>query len=154
VKRGGKSVQILPASAQDQKAIHAIYTQVRLAQFPWIDPLTILPEDFSRDSEGEEVHVAIENDTVVGFVSVWSPESFIHHLFVARDFQQRGVGTQLLHFACQHHPAPLRLKCIKQNEAAVHFYQQNRWTIVDEGVSEDGPYFLMEFSGSTPDSPW
>lgn len=147
-------MHIRRASAKDQKAIHAIYTQVRLAQFPWIDPVAIHPEDFHRDSEGEEVHVAIENDTVIGFVSVWSAESFIHHLFVARNLQQRGVGKQLLDFACQHYPTPLQLKCVKQNEAALHFYRQNHWRVVDEGVSEDEPYFLMAFGGSKADSAW
>ncbi|MEZ5327002.1 MAG: GNAT family N-acetyltransferase [Verrucomicrobiales bacterium] len=139
-------MKIRLASSPDWSAICEIYNSVRLRQFSWIDPATIEPDDIRRDSDGEEIHVAVKGGAILGFISVWSPESFIHHLFVSPDSQGQGVGVRLLEFACDAYQSPLRLKCVQMNEKALNFYKRNCWAVIDEGTSEDGSYLLMEYS--------
>lgn len=139
-------MEIRSVTDADWESISEIYNSVRREQFPWISHGAINADDVLRDTDGEDVHVGFEGEQLVGFVSVWRPDSFIHHLFVALPFQGHGVGEQLLRFACDTYPSPLRLKCVKVNERAVRFYDRNRWIVVDEGTSEDGVFLLMEYS--------
>jgi len=138
-------MEIRLATSSDWTAISEIYNNVRPSQFPWINPATIRSDDFRRDSDGEEIHVAVEGGIIMGFISVWSPGSFIHHLFVLIDFQGQGVGTRLLEFVCGAYQRPLRLKCIQKNEKALKFYKSNCWNVIDDGTSEEGIYLLMEY---------
>ena len=39
-------------------------------------------EDYKKSTEGEKVFVAERNKQVVGFISIWEADSFIHNLFV------------------------------------------------------------------------
>ena len=140
----GNAIKIRLATDLDRESISRIYNDVRRKQFPWINPDSIEPDDLARDSEGEEIHVAVKGDTVLGFLSVWIPESFIHHLYLAPEFQHRGIGAKLLRFASETYPLPLRLKCVKQNQMALKFYLKNGWRVVQEGISDGNGYFLME----------
>jgi ribosomal protein S18 acetylase RimI-like enzyme len=140
------AIRIRLATGQDWESVCAIYNEVRRKQFPWIHPDSIGPDDLARDSEGEEIHIAVKGDKVLGFLSVWIPESFIHHLYVATEFQGQECGSKLLYFAAKTYPNPLRLKCVKQNQMALKFYLKNRWRVIEEGISEGKGYFLMELN--------
>ena len=145
-------MEIRRATGPDWAAIRQIYNDVRKRQFLWVDPASISQNDIRRDSEGEEFHVIVEKEKVVGFVSVWAPESFIHHLYIRTASQGKGLGSMLLAFACETYPFPLTLKCVAQNLRAVEFYKKSGWEILEEGISDDGTYFLMELKGSGQDS--
>jgi len=48
-------------------------------------------EKFKALVEGEEIHAAVINGKIAGFVSVWAAEDFLHHLYVAPEYQNRGA---------------------------------------------------------------
>ena len=52
--------------------------------------------EFLGSIDGEDVHVAMLGEDIVGFASVWVPERFIHHLYVSPAHQRAGVGSALL----------------------------------------------------------
>jgi len=79
----------------------------------------------------------------MGFVSIYLPENFIHHLFIAPQYQNLGVGTALLKHAEDIITATAYLKCLTANKAAIDFYQRHAWKINHAGHSEDGDYYLM-----------
>ena len=137
-------MQIVPATAADHPALNRIYRDVRRRDFHWLAPERIGENDFNRDTAGEVIHVAREGDVLLGFISVWTADSFIHHLYVDTAQQARGVGSRLLDFARATYPGPLRLKCVAQNERARRFYAQHGWRVVGSGLSEDGNYLLLE----------
>ena len=80
------------AQPADWPELERIYRETRLARFDWMRPERIEASTLARDAEGEAVYVAREAGRVSGFVSVWSPDRFVHHLYVdaARDFYLRG----------------------------------------------------------------
>jgi GNAT superfamily N-acetyltransferase len=135
------------ATESDRPAMAAIYLQC-LAEADWMPESFKVGVDFDRDTEGELLFVVERGGEVVGFVSFWEPESFIHHLYVAPSAQERGVGSLLL-MKLQHHVRlPWRLKCSQDNEWAHRFYLSRGWVQLELGDSDAGPYRLMEWAGS------
>jgi ribosomal protein S18 acetylase RimI-like enzyme len=98
-------------------------------------------EGFAALVEGEEIHVAVSDGSVAGFVSVWRPDQFVHHLYVLPQYQGHGAGHALLRQCEEVYGLPLSLKCATGNARAQHFYRSHGWTLMGEsGVAEDGPW--------------
>lgn len=106
---------IRPATLLDSESIQAIFSAA-ISCAPWLAPESRLKADFAKASEGEILFVCCnrEND-VLGFVSIYEPDSFIHHLYVARHCQRLGIGAALLKFLEAYIIKPWHLKCVAQN---------------------------------------
>ena len=87
-----------------------------------------------------QTYVYIENDRVVGFISV-KDGGFIGALFVDVRHQRRGIGSALMHHVQALH-SELALSVYKRNIRAVAFYKkvgfivQNEHTDIDTGEQE------------------
>jgi GNAT superfamily N-acetyltransferase len=138
-------MEIGEACPDEWLELERIYRETRLARFTWLRPERILESTLARDAEGEAVYVAREAGLVLGFVSVWAQDAFVHHLYVDLSRHRRGAGSALLDFAARRHPGPLRLKCAELNQPAREFYQSRGWSAIDRGCSEDGDYLLLEW---------
>lgn len=79
---------------------------------------------------------------LAGFVSVWTADLFLHHLYVTPSYQRRGIGQALIEHCIEHFGLPLSLKCLKSNTSACAFYERLGWRVVGEGDSVDGPYLM------------
>ena len=90
--------------------------------------------------QGERVCIAQLKGNVAGFVSVWQPDRFIHHLYVLPTYQNLGVGSTLLQFCEQEYGAGLSLKCEVANKQALAFYHRKGWVARETGVGTDGPW--------------
>ena len=128
----------------DRAACRRIYREAREQTFTWFDSGSFADDDFDRDTEGELIWVACEDGKVVGFVSAWKPESFIHNLFVDPARRRRGIGTTLLETALAHLGRPASLKCQARNTTAHRFYLSRSWSVAEMGTSPEGDYFLMQ----------
>ncbi|VDG22626.1 GNAT family N-acetyltransferase [Lactiplantibacillus mudanjiangensis] len=122
------TIQIRPATPADQAALAQLYLVDRQQDFPWVTNPTL--EDFDTDSQGELVLVAWQGDQLAGFASFYRPANFVHLLFVAPTARQQGVGLALLTELRQYATAPLTLKCVMDNEAALRFYAKVGFQIV------------------------
>lgn len=102
-------------------------------------------EDYKQATLGEVIFVAENQDgKILGFVSVWEQDRFIHHLFVAPEYQRNGIGELLINSLFSWLPLPYRLKCVVNNKQALAFYKKTGWVEVERGVGEDGEYLLLE----------
>ncbi|WP_417735119.1 GNAT family N-acetyltransferase [Rosistilla oblonga] len=111
----------------------------------WLPVASRLQTDFAAASEGEDVFVCCDAENVVqGFVAVWRPEAFIHHLYVDSRFRNQGVGTLLLDSLDSWLPRPWTLKCANANHAAMAFYLSRGWRLIAEGENEHGSYSVLE----------
>src|SRR5260370_12257520 len=109
--------------ASDLEICQKIYQIARATTFYWIDPKKFRLKDFSADIKGESLAVAEEfNRGVVGFVGIWFPEHFIHHLYVLPERHRRGVGKALLDHALTQIGRPARLKGQRRNRNACEFH--------------------------------
>jgi ribosomal protein S18 acetylase RimI-like enzyme len=87
-------------------------------------------DDFSESIKGEELWVAEHNKLVVGFVSMYTSDSFIHNLFVHPDWHRVGIGSSLLAKAESRLYYPIELRVRLENWKACNFYQKNGWVQV------------------------
>ena len=134
--------RVRPFAERDRSALEAIYRECR-SEATWLP--SAQESNFARDTDGEALHVAVgSNDEPEGFVSVWEPEAFIHHLYVRNRSRGKGIAKQLLNSLATGLPKPWRLKCVRANDVALAFYLDHGWMEVSAGVGEDGPYAVLE----------
>lgn len=141
-------MKITPAQKNDYDILRTLFLQERRSTFYWLDPSVFQLKDFDSLTKGEIILVARIDKTVVGFISIWMKNRFIHHLYVDQDYQSKGIGSALLQAAIQKTDFPITLKCLENNTKAVIFYQQKGFTIKERGLSEHGPYILFELTKS------
>ena len=79
----------------------------------------------------------------LGFIAVYEPDNFIHHLFVADDGQGMGVGTKLLAMLTEFNGRPQILKCLVKNEKAMQFYLAKGFVEVGKGTGVVGDYLVL-----------
>lgn len=128
-----------------RQALSTIYLESRCKSFTWLDQSQFHLDDFSSDTEDEKIWVACFREKPLGFVSVWLPENFIHHLYVHPDHTNKGIGGALLQHCVERVKRPMRLKCMKQNVAATAFYKKKGWIIESDGQNEQADYYLMKW---------
>ncbi|MEN9657632.1 MAG: hypothetical protein RL571_1097 [Pseudomonadota bacterium] len=136
--------KIRAATLADYPAIQAIHEECRSAA-EWLPASGRLTSSFAQASIGEDVFVAIgEDKQLIGFVSVWMAEPFIHHLYIKPSHQRFGIGRALLIALQQWLPLPWQLKCLIKNTAALDFYLSQGWIAVGTGEGEDGIFITLQ----------
>ena len=139
---------ITPATQADLPTLARIYYEVRIATMTWVDPSMYREDDFASHSAGEAIRVAKSSDgDILGFISVWPADDFIHMLYVEPSSQGHGVGTQLLQSLPDWPTRRYRLKCLVRNEKAKAFYERHGFRVIGRGVSEEGAFEEMIADG-------
>ena len=122
------------AELPDMKACAGLYVGIGRADFQWRPRSYFRADDFLGYAEHEDVWVADREGAVVGFLTYFAPEHFLHYLFVAPAARGEGIGSALLAYARSHYGAPHSLKVDVPNEAARRFYE--RLGYVEAGTGE------------------
>ncbi|VVE83874.1 GNAT family N-acetyltransferase [Pandoraea sputorum] len=139
-----RQIVIARATAADLPTLARIYYEVRLATMTWVDPSLYRADDFASHCAGEDVLTAKSPDgQILGFISVWSADDFIHMLYVEPSSQGHGVGTRLLQALPGWPTHRYRLKCLMRNTKAKTFYERHGFLVVGKGVSEEGAFEEM-----------
>ena len=132
---------------RDQPRCQQIYTTVRAATFCWVSPKRFKESDFAPDIRGEQLLVAEHGlNGVVGFVGIWMPDNFIHHLYVLPEFHRIWIGRALLEAALKIIARPAKLKCQSANKNACQFYRHLGWREGEQGIDEIGRWieFILD----------
>lgn len=141
-------MEITAFRKNDYEPLRTLFLNERRRTFSWHDPSEFQLKDFDRDTKGELILVARENEIPVGFISIWMKDYFIHHLYLDEQYQGKGIGTELLKAAIKVTKLPLTLKCLENNSKAVAFYLKKGFWATERGQSEHGPYILFELNGN------
>lgn len=136
---------VRPFVASDGPALRELFIRSRMNAFPWRPTDAFRLVDFDEQTKDEFILVAENDGIAVGFLSLWQPDEFIHHLFVDPSWMRGGVGSALLHALPGWSTKRYRLKCLNRNVPALAFYSHHGFIEIDSGVGEDGDYRLMEF---------
>ena len=128
----------------DRRALQTLYQEVRLQTFNWLNTTNAPLASFDADTVGEMVLVAKVKNEVAGFISIWLPNDFIHHLYVRDIWQGKGIGSALMDAAKAHFTGPATLKCLVSNERAILFYTKTGWASKALGSSQECDYILFE----------
>jgi GNAT superfamily N-acetyltransferase len=136
---------IRPATAADHAACLEVFNAA-WASIAGAPPRRLDLESFEREVEGEDVWVAVSwRRRVVGFVSVWRADEFVHHLFVLPSHQGRGIGSALLASAITALGGRASLKCADFNPAARRFYEAEGGRVLEAGVDTLGTWVRLAF---------
>lgn len=138
--------RIRDATPNDLPALRDLFLSARLQAFSWLPPGLFHLDDFDLQTEGERVLVAESADRIAGFVSVWEPDHFIHHLFVDVDHLRLGIGRALLHALPEWPDRPYRLKCLDRNQTALAFYRSQGFIEIGRGVGGEGEYVVLSLA--------
>lgn len=125
--------------------LREIYFKIRTEEFFWENKNEIKLNDFDNSTKDELILIAYINNNIVGFISIWEKDNFIHNIFVIKEFRRFGVGKALLNKTIEYRGTPLTLKCVKDNEKSVKFYLSQNWKIEEEVNSPNGNYYLMKY---------
>ena len=126
----------------DRAELRQLYSDVRNETFHRIENQS--KYTFDLDTKGEEIIVARMEGKVAGFISVWLPDNFIHHLYIRKEYRRNGLGRLLINRVRTKTKRPLTLKCLVDNINAVKFYERNGWKNKSTGISDYGVFILFE----------
>ena len=85
----------------------------------------------------------VQQEEIAGFISVWTPDKFIHNLFVVKNFRHLHIGQALIEKVLLTFGKPLTPKCIAQNKTALQFCLSHGCIIQEYGICDEGTYYLM-----------
>ena len=139
-------IYIQKAQKEEYDDLRKIFFNTRQEGFNWMEYDSIKLDDFDSSTEGELILTAKINNEIVGFVSIWEEDKFIHNLFVSSKFKRCGVGKALINQCVKVVELPLTLKCVRENENALNFYLSQGWTIEEEVTGKE-PYYIMKYDG-------
>ncbi|MRX68688.1 Ribosomal protein S18 acetylase RimI [Flavobacterium resistens] len=129
---------------KDYEPLKKLFLEERKNTFSWLDQSEFQLDDFEKLTQGEFILTALIDDFPVGFISIWLPNNFIHHLYISRKYQGQNIGTELLKAATKKAAFPITLKCLEKNIKAVDFYKSKGFVEKEKGNSEHGTYILFE----------
>ena len=132
-------MNIRDAGGTDWDALVSVYNLAR-ASVDCFPSGTISRKKFKSICVNEEIQVADAGGQVVGFVSIWPPEKFVHHLYVHPEFQNEGIAVALIGACIRRYGLPLSLKSLVANAGACRFYAKNSWVVRETGYGTDGAY--------------
>jgi ribosomal protein S18 acetylase RimI-like enzyme len=137
------NISIRPYAPADLKVCAGIFDRAWRVSHPFA-PRRIDASGLADEIAGETLFVA-EDDRgeVVGFVAIYVPESFIHHLYVEPRLRNRGIGSALLRHAVTAAGGSATLKCQLGNQAGLGFYRHLGWTEVVAGTNEFGAWVAL-----------
>ena len=140
------NIRIREAEEKDVPELEELFLSVRQETFKWEDLKNFELGDYKKSTEGEKVFIAQKDNVIIGFVSIWEPDSFIHNLFVYPKYQGLGIGRQLLNIAVKSIPHPVTMKVVIYNTKACEFYESQGWKKVSTHDDKPPPYHLYSYS--------
>jgi len=132
----------LAKSAAEIDDAAQLYVRSGRAAFTWRSGTHFRAEDFAMYALDEEVWLALMGGALVGILSIFRPENFVHCLYVDPDAQRLGIGRALVEHVRRAAGAPLTLKLDVPNRQAIAFYEATGWErmtgLDDQGVDDFG----------------
>ncbi|TCQ76700.1 ribosomal protein S18 acetylase RimI-like enzyme [Raoultella ornithinolytica] len=138
-------IAVRQATRHDWPALQRLFLVSRCRTFTWLSVSDFRLSDLDKQTKGETLWLAQDaQGEVAGFISVWMPGHFVHHLHVATAYQRCGVGKMLLQALPGWEQHGYQLKCLTRNDPALAFYKACDFVMVSEGTSDEGEYRLLE----------
>jgi len=90
----------------------------------------------SREVEdGWSLFVADDGGRFAAMLALRLPDGCLGQLFVAPDYQGKGLGKRLLAFARERMPNEIWLRCVRENDKAWRWYEREGFVFEKEEVS-------------------
>ena len=130
----------------DLNSLRVLFLQARRNTYTWLNTSQYKLLDFDCQTKDETILVAVSGNHVIGFISLWMEDNFIHHFYVEDKHQRKYVGNELLKSAVEIMNYPIKLKCLEKNIRAVEFYKKRGFTEIGTGITDDGPHIVFNLT--------
>jgi len=139
-------IRIIEAQNSDLPYLRELFLNERKRTFADQDISKFQLDDFDKETQGEYILIALLENIPIGFISIWMPNNFIHHLYIDAKYQGQNIGTELLKASMQKTAFPITLKCLVSNTKAIEFYLKKGFVEKSRGNSSTGSYILFELT--------
>ena len=129
----------------DLAACARIFLAVQPLAFPRQPAASHEATDFEAATREEELWVAEAAGGIRGWVAIYRPDGFIHHLYVEPGFHRQGIGSALLRLALRRCGGTGELKSNEANRAAHAFYMASGWRPAGWGWAPSGPWIRFRY---------
>ena len=85
--------------------------------------------------QGWSLFVTDQDGAIAGMLALHLPKKYLDQLFVAPEYQGRGLGRHLLAFTRQRLPNEIFLRCVRENEKAWRWYEREGFVFEGEEVA-------------------
>jgi GNAT superfamily N-acetyltransferase len=94
--------------------------------------------------KGWSLNVADDGGKLAAMLALHLPDNYLDQLFVAPEYQGKGVGRMLLAFTHTLLPDEIWLRCVRENEKAWRWYEREGFVLEKETV-EPTSGFTMKY---------
>ena len=94
--------------------------------------------------QGWSLFVADDGGTIAAMLALHLQKKYLDQLFVAPEYQGRGVGRGLLAFTRRHLPNEIYLRCVRESEKAWRWYEREGF-VFEQEQAEPMTGFVMKY---------
>jgi ribosomal protein S18 acetylase RimI-like enzyme len=94
--------------------------------------------------KGWSLFVADDDGQLAAMLALHLPKLYLDQLFVAPEYQGKGLGRSLLAYARQRLPDEIELRCVRENDKAWRWYEREDFVFEKEAV-EPMTGFVMKY---------
>ena len=94
--------------------------------------------------KGWTLYVADDGGRIAAMLALHLPDRHLDQLFVAPDYQGKGLGRRLLGFTREHLPDEIWLRCVRENDKAWRWYEREGFVFEKQAV-EPMTGFTMKY---------
>jgi len=92
---------------------------------------------------GWSLYVADISGMLAAMLALQLPDRNLDQLFVAPEYQGKGLGRMLMAFTREQMPEEIWLRCVRENEKAWRWYEREGFVYEREAVSQMG--YMMKY---------
>ena len=94
---------------------------------------------------GWSLFVADDRRTIAAMLALRLSDGCLGQLFVAPDYQGKGLGERLLAFARECMPNEIWLRCVRENEKAWRWYEREGFVFEKEEVKPETGFMMKTY---------
>jgi GNAT superfamily N-acetyltransferase len=95
--------------------------------------------------KGWSLFVADDAGKIAAMLALHLPQRYLDMLFVAPEYQGKGVGRSLLAFTRQRLPDEIELRCVRENEKAWRWYEREGFVYEKQQVEPMTGYVMKYY---------
>ena len=145
------ALTIRPARADEYDAVAEVWMRSWLSNgiadpqgsesWPLVEMRQRIPLEIAN---GWTLYVADDAGTIAAMLAFRPRDGYLDQLFIAPEYQGKGLGKRLLAFTREHLPNEIWLRCVRENERAWLWYEREGF-LFEKEERDPRSGFIMKY---------